>query len=173
MMQMVVITDIVTKPMCSFFLHSTATKLLCRFSLPEWRHLLQPIIHIQLQLPCRIQWKELRKWYIPTPLLARTQRFILSFSLADVQVLSRPVIMAGPSTVFASLFQSVNFTCNANGNPQPTITWFKDSGTTPVQNGPVLTIPEVRLSDRGNYSCRASNTQGSTMSAPAYLNIKG
>jgi len=97
----------------------------------------------------------------------------LPFSHAVVQQLSPPVIETGPSTVFASLYQSVNFTCIASGNPQPSITWFKDGVQIPGQMSSVLTIPEVGLSSRGTYRCMATNTQGSNTSADAYLSVRG
>ena len=160
--------------MCSLSTRSATNKLLCRHSLPERRHLLQPPVIVQLQLPRGIQWHQLRERYFRLIQPARGNYSCMSsFSHAAVQRLSPPVIETGPSTVFASLYQSVNFTCIVSGNPQPSITWFKDGVQIPQQMSSVLLIPEVGLSSRGTYHCMATNTQGSNMSADAYLNLRG
>ena len=68
------------------------------------------------------------------------------------------------SIVHRSKDQTVNeadllrLTCTANGNPAPTIIWTKSPGTITYPNtGNVYTIPSVKRSDAGTYTCTASN----------------
>ena len=61
--------------------------------------------------------------------------------------------------------QNVTIACNASGQPQPSITWFKSAGSLPqerakVKNG-ALTIYDVRRNDGGIYICKANNMLGS------------
>ena len=61
--------------------------------------------------------------------------------------------------------QNVTIACNASGQPQPSITWFKSVGSLPrerakVKNG-ALTIYDVRRNDGGIYICKANNMLGS------------
>ena len=61
--------------------------------------------------------------------------------------------------------QNVTIACNASGQPQPSITWFKSVGSLPqerakVKNG-ALTIYDVRRNDGGIYICKANNILGS------------
>ena len=65
-------------------------------------------------------------------------------------------------TDFPNLFGSANFTCEVSGTPQPSITWYKDGVLLEGEQRPTLIIPEVALSDRGFYSCRASNSDPAT-----------
>ena len=61
--------------------------------------------------------------------------------------------------------QNITIACNASGQPQPSITWFKSVGSLPrerakVKNG-ALTIYDVRRNDGGIYICKANNMLGS------------
>ena len=61
--------------------------------------------------------------------------------------------------------RNVTIACNASGQPQPSITWFKSAGSLPqerakVKNG-ALTIYDVRRNDGGIYICKANNILGS------------
>lgn len=62
--------------------------------------------------------------------------------------------------------------CAADGQPSPTIRWLKDGVDTGV-TGNSFIIPEVTLSDRGNYSCVAKNLPGEITSKQAIVNILG
>ena len=74
----------------------------------------------------------------------------------------------------------MTFSCNASGNPVPTITW--------TRNGSVLTSSVLRISfgaesremtitivkrtDRGEYRCVANNSVGNVTSNAATLDVK-
>ena len=60
--------------------------------------------------------------------------------------------------------QNVSITCNATGQPQPSITWSKAFDSLPkdkavVKNG-VLTIHHVTKTDHGTFLCKAENILG-------------
>ena len=86
--------------------------------------------------------------------------------------ITSPQIIIGLQTVFVNLYQSVNLTCIASGNPQPSIAWYKDGRVITDEISPLLVIQEVELSDRGVYNCTAKNTLG-TASSSAVINING
>ncbi|KAM6110387.1 LOW QUALITY PROTEIN: hemicentin-2 [Pterocles gutturalis] len=61
----------------------------------------------------------------------------------------------------------VTWSCLAAGNPQPQVTWLKDSHPLPGRdtfsispNGSMLHVPRAALSDAGRYSCVASSSMG-------------
>ena len=60
--------------------------------------------------------------------------------------------------VFRNLSVRVTLTCEAVGSPVPRITWFKDGNILPGELSTTLIIPELTPSDRGVYSCNASNS---------------
>ena len=67
--------------------------------------------------------------------------------------------------------------CNATGNPEPTITWTKN-GTLISNNSRIsspqekqLTITNVNRTDSGEYRCVASNSLGNDTSSAATVNV--
>ncbi len=86
--------------------------------------------------------------------------------------------MITPSSDSVPLGQLAIFSCSAEGNPPPEITWFKSTNQitdeTPgvhVEGG-VVTISSVSLEDEGVYVCQAVFTAGIT-SAEASLDVLG
>ena len=78
---------------------------------------------------------------------------------------SAPLVTINPQYVQTSPGQRVSFTCEAEGSPQPSVTWSR-SGGRPLGygvtvSGPRLDFSSVRPSDEGSYMCRASNRAGS------------
>ena len=71
----------------------------------------------------------------------------------------------------------MNISCDATGNPVPTIWWTKDASLLAGDAGisgvdtDTLKIKDVRRADGGNYRCVASNCVGSTNSEAAMLNV--
>ena len=84
-----------------------------------------------------------------------------------------PTIIAIPQDQIISLAQAVNFTCEADGNPPPVYRWYQDGMQVPGANLPNFFIPEISPSNRGNYTCRAINQEGSVESSPGLLTIQG
>jgi len=80
-----------------------------------------------------------------------------------------PVIKPWKLLVIAKLDSWVVLPCNASGNPQPTTKWlnFNDK---PIREGSrktfqadgSLIIRNIKNSDRGEYTCRAVNSLGTT-----------
>ena len=56
---------------------------------------------------------------------------------------------------------SVDLQCVANGNPLPTVTWYKDQALVAGQTEETLPISMVTLADEGVYTCMATNEYGS------------
>lgn len=63
--------------------------------------------------------------------------------------------------------------CHVEGNPIPTHEWYKDGILIPGANQPALLIREVLPDDRGNYSCKATNTEGTIVSDSTHVSIPG
>ncbi|KAJ8247871.1 hypothetical protein GJAV_G00251520 [Gymnothorax javanicus] len=74
----------------------------------------------------------------------------------------RPVIIAGPQNVSASLHQTAILECVAIGNPKPLISWSRadhksiDVFNTRVLGNGNLVISDVKLQHAGVYVCRAT-----------------
>lgn len=54
--------------------------------------------------------------------------------------------------------ETLKLSCEAQGNPAPTIKWTKSKAT--IGEGKTLEISHVSMKDRGIYSCDAENSQG-------------
>ncbi|KAJ8968452.1 hypothetical protein NQ317_018136 [Molorchus minor] len=61
---------------------------------------------------------------------------------------------------------TLKLTCNADGNPQPKITWYKNNKRLDV-SGNTLIIEKLKLGDAGTYRCLADNK----IEPPAHHNI--
>ncbi|GAB1602266.1 basement membrane-specific heparan sulfate proteoglycan core protein-like isoform X6, partial [Argonauta hians] len=75
-------------------------------------------------------------------------------------VRSQPVIDVSNNYNSAPLGTSYTLGCNAEGNPQPYITWTKENGDLPSDHSIVdgnLFIPKVDKEDAGTYYCSAKN----------------
>ncbi len=68
--------------------------------------------------------------------------------------------------------ESATFSVTATGNPTPLFEWFKNGVTTNVF-GSEYAISSVALSDAGEYTCVATNSQGSATSTAAILTVNG
>ena len=84
-----------------------------------------------------------------------------------------PTISAGPqnTTVYEHDKSSVTLTCNATGDPAPSITWKKDKTQTILARGEQLTLSNVTRKDQGLYICVANNGIGTNASASAMLHV--
>ncbi|XP_056147181.1 protein turtle homolog A-like [Lampris incognitus] len=81
-----------------------------------------------------------------------------------------------PAVVEALVGRRLSFTCAANGNPTPTLTWLKDGDVIQGENAQVrngtITLPAVSMQSGGHYTCHASNTEGNVTHVMK-LKIKG
>ncbi|XP_041357784.1 hemicentin-1-like [Gigantopelta aegis] len=89
-----------------------------------------------------------------------------------------PKFSKHPVTKSAELGTTVDFKCDSDGHPAPTITWYKD-------NFPVdqtedrriimykgrLIIDDLRSTDSGSYQCAAVNAFGTTYSKTSVLTL--
>lgn len=71
---------------------------------------------------------------------------------------------------------TVSLECRANGNPAPTVAWFKrgrrieDKGAL-SNNGMVMTIRDVTRKNAGLYTCQASNGVGNPATEELRLQV--
>ena len=101
------------------------------------------------------------------------RQFSIIFSCTDDKLLSPPVLLKSPETVFVERFADAAFKCDVIGNPEPLITWYKDGMEIIGATQRTLVVTEVDLSARAAYYCTALNSQGNVTSEEAYLNIRG
>lgn len=69
---------------------------------------------------------------------------------------------------------SVEFECQAVGDPEPTVQWSKVGGSLPAHimvKGGMLKIEQVTEADAGQYRCTATNDVGSVQSQ-VVLNVQ-
>ena len=85
-----------------------------------------------------------------------------------------PMISQPPDNTVTRLGDPIHLNCTAEGHPAPTYEWYKDGVLIPDEIESVLYIPEPSPEDRGNYTCKAINSEGETdQSNPAKLDITG
>ncbi|XP_065124026.1 matrix-remodeling-associated protein 5 isoform X1 [Paramisgurnus dabryanus] len=94
----------------------------------------------------------------------------------------KPHIRSTPATMKISFGQTLNMPCTVDGWPQATITWTLPNGlvldkpqvigrVTYISNG-TLQLKETSKIDRGTYTCKATNTFGSsTLSYPVSIMV--
>lgn len=74
-----------------------------------------------------------------------------------------PVISTTQDFVLAMAGTEVTLDCAVKGNPRPTVSWNSrtaDSWSEGRSQGNKLILKGVRLSDAGQYSCEARNSEG-------------
>ena len=85
-----------------------------------------------------------------------------------------PIIIQPPQDTVTKLGDKIHLNCIAKGHPAPTYQWFKDGLLIPGKNESRLYFPDPSPEDRGNYTCKAINSEGETVqSKPAKLDIDG
>ena len=98
----------------------------------------------------------------------------LSFPLAAT-VSVGPTIITSPQPVSSPLFSPVNLSCIVEGNPTPRVDWYKDGREIVDQHNTHYYISGLRLEDRGEYWCTATNQLASphitVSSTPALVTI--
>ena len=73
----------------------------------------------------------------------------------------------------------MTLTCDATGNPEPVLSWFKDENLVNCSNrirfsedNKLLTVTNMKRTDSGKYVCVAHNEVGNATSKIAILNIQ-
>uniref|UniRef100_A0A671P110 Roundabout homolog 1-like n=1 Tax=Sinocyclocheilus anshuiensis TaxID=1608454 RepID=A0A671P110_9TELE len=87
--------------------------------------------------------------------------------IAELTVLERPSFLRKPSSQSVLVDQSVEFRCEAQGDPVPTIRWRKEDGDLPkgrheIWEDHMLKLKRLTSGDAGTYTCQAENMMGKT-----------
>ena len=85
--------------------------------------------------------------------------------ILSVLLIVAPKAILASNTMMVEENQNVTIACNATGQPQPSVTWFKalsslPKGRTRLTNKRLI-IFNVKKKDRGTYICKADNILGS------------
>ncbi|KAL6119478.1 hspg2 [Pungitius sinensis] len=91
-----------------------------------------------------------------------------------IQALPKVMINVRTSVQTVMIGNSVEFECQAVGDPEPTVRWSKVGGSLPAHimvKGGMLRIDRVTEADAGKYRCTATNDVGSVQSQ-VVLNVQ-
>lgn len=91
-----------------------------------------------------------------------------------VSALPKVMINVRTSVQTVMIGNSVEFECQALGDPEPTVQWSKVGGALPAHimvKGGMLRIERVTEADAGQYRCTATNDVGSVQSQ-VVLNVQ-
>ncbi|XP_047676568.1 roundabout homolog 1 isoform X8 [Tachysurus fulvidraco] len=85
--------------------------------------------------------------------------------IAELTVLERPSFLRKPSSQSVLVEQSVEFRCEAQGDPVPTVRWRKEDGDLPkgrfeIRDDHTLKLKRLSSADAGSYTCLAENMMG-------------
>ena len=91
-----------------------------------------------------------------------------------------PLITTQPQGGPVTEGDNVTLSCNASGNPVPTISWTRDGSLVSSGDQRIsfeagnrqLTITNVNRTDRGEYLCVADNSEGNDTSNSITLDVK-
>lgn len=90
-----------------------------------------------------------------------------TFLFFFISALPKVMINVRTSVQTVMIGNSVEFECQAIGDPEPTVQWSKVGGTLPAHimvKGGMLRIQQVTEADAGQYRCTATNNVGSVQS---------
>ena len=77
--------------------------------------------------------------------------------------ISAPEVIVSPTSLTVVQYQIATFYCSADGNPKPSVSWSKISGTGMVNKdsqGNKLQVRSAGYNDSGSYVCTATNVLG-------------
>ena len=91
--------------------------------------------------------------------------------------ISAPSIVAPPMPMLVNESGTASFQCEAEGNPEPKVTWLKQNSSLPADKRVMssrggLMITNVKSHDDGMYTCVAGNILGEVTSS-ATLSVQG
>lgn len=99
-------------------------------------------------------------------------------AVTDLNVVQRPhFIVKPPAHLKVSTMQNITVRCQAEGHPQPTVTWKKINGTMPgrrlaVNADGTLNIWNPKPGDSGTYACTASSNLFSSVFVAMALTVE-
>ena len=87
-------------------------------------------------------------------------------------LLDSPKVTERNKTYLVSPGDSVTLTCPVDGNPPPSVQWYKgnDNICQLLHTGKAWELSQATSSDRGLYTCSASNSVG-TVTATVILEV--
>uniref|UniRef100_A0A3B3VYZ9 receptor protein-tyrosine kinase n=1 Tax=Poecilia latipinna TaxID=48699 RepID=A0A3B3VYZ9_9TELE len=95
----------------------------------------------------------------------------------EVTTLEPPVLLSNLTDRTVNASSSVTLSCESEGIPPPTITWYKDEQVLQQGSGIVLSegdgtlhIDRITVDDQGLYTCLATNNRGSAQSS-AFIRV--
>ncbi|XP_069492540.1 roundabout homolog 2 isoform X9 [Ambystoma mexicanum] len=95
---------------------------------------------------------------------------------AELTVFERPTFLRRPINQVVLEEEAVEFRCQVQGDPQPTVRWKKDDADMPrgrydIKDDYTLRIKKAASADEGTYSCMAENRVGK-VEASASLTVR-
>ncbi|XP_041947127.1 roundabout homolog 3 isoform X2 [Alosa sapidissima] len=86
---------------------------------------------------------------------------------AELVVFERPMFVRRPVNQAVLADDTVDFLCEVQGDPTPTIRWRKEEGELPrgrseIRSDSSLRLTNVRAEDEGTYTCVSENSVGKT-----------
>ncbi|XP_068547143.1 roundabout homolog 2 isoform X17 [Anas acuta] len=96
---------------------------------------------------------------------------------AELTVFERPTFLRRPINQVVLEEEAVDFRCQVQGDPQPTVRWKKDDADPPrgrydIKDDYTLRIKKAMSTDEGTYTCIAENRVGK-VEASATLTVRG
>ncbi|XP_036392033.1 roundabout homolog 3 isoform X2 [Megalops cyprinoides] len=84
---------------------------------------------------------------------------------AELVVFERPVFVRRPVNQVVLADDTVDFLCEAHGDPAPTVRWRREEGELPrgryeIRSDNSLRLTQVRAEDEGTYTCVSENSVG-------------
>uniref|UniRef100_A0A8C9W0K7 Roundabout, axon guidance receptor, homolog 3 (Drosophila) n=1 Tax=Scleropages formosus TaxID=113540 RepID=A0A8C9W0K7_SCLFO len=84
---------------------------------------------------------------------------------AELVVFERPVFVRRPVNQVVLADDTVDFSCEVHGDPNPTVRWKREEGELPrgrseIRNDNSLRLSQVRAEDEGTYTCVSENSVG-------------
>ena len=128
-------------------------------------------------------WPPMRRCFRPCQLIA--WKHLLAYFPNIIIILSyvtdKPAIIVHPESQTKTEGENVTFSCNATGNPVPTISWTRNGSYIETSdnsrisfsaNKIQLIITNLNRTESGEYLCVANNSVGNDISNTATLDVQ-